>query len=148
MESPFTLFVMDLITDVDDGMLYEFFHYHFSSCCSGNIVLHSSGYSKSCGFVSFESERDQIRALADLQGASGLGKKPLGLSLAKIKLLQIHGMGVTCSVTCQSRFDNMRRWIEDAKCQALAFAPDTNNNLDGHFPLWLFGCFFQRLFVM
>lgn len=39
-----------------------------------------------CGFVSFESEREQRQALAELQGASGLGKKPLRLSLAANKL--------------------------------------------------------------
>ncbi|XP_067268382.1 tRNA selenocysteine 1-associated protein 1 isoform X1 [Chanodichthys erythropterus] len=84
--STFSLFVSDLTPDVDDGMLYEFFNFHFSSCCSGKIVLDSSGYSKCCGFVSFESEREQRRALAELQGASGLGKKPLRLSLAANKL--------------------------------------------------------------
>lgn len=84
--STFSLFVSDLTPDVDDGMLYEFFHYRFSSCCSGKIVLDSNGYSKCCGFVSFESERDQRRALAELQGAIGLGKKTLRLSLATNKL--------------------------------------------------------------
>lgn len=112
--STFSLFVSDLTPDVDDGMLYEFFNFHFSSCCSGKIVLDSSGYSKwdlmnkflsnvflfipvhflllvpvvcrCCGFVSFESEREQRQALAELQGASGLGKKPLRLSLAANKL--------------------------------------------------------------
>ncbi|XP_050993072.1 tRNA selenocysteine 1-associated protein 1 isoform X4 [Labeo rohita] len=57
---------------------------HGDSC--GKIVLDSSGYSKCCGFVSFESEREQKRALAELQGASGLGKKRLRLSLAANKL--------------------------------------------------------------
>ncbi|XP_057211673.1 tRNA selenocysteine 1-associated protein 1 [Triplophysa rosa] len=84
--STFCLFVSDLTPDVDDGMLYEFFHYRFSSCCSGKIVLYNNGYSKCCGFVSFESERDQRRALAELQGAIGLGKKTLRLSLATNKL--------------------------------------------------------------
>ncbi|XP_026145954.1 tRNA selenocysteine 1-associated protein 1 [Carassius auratus] len=84
--STFSLFVSDLTPDVDDGMLYEFFHYHFPSCCSGKIVLDSGGYSKCCGFVSFESEREQKRALAELQGVSGLGRKPLRLSLATKKL--------------------------------------------------------------
>ncbi|XP_048057934.1 tRNA selenocysteine 1-associated protein 1 isoform X3 [Megalobrama amblycephala] len=44
------------------------------------------GESRCCGFVSFESEREQRRALAELQGACGLGKKPLRLSLAANKL--------------------------------------------------------------
>lgn len=84
--STFSLFVSDLTPDVDDGMLYEFFHYHFSSCSSGKIVLDSSGHSKCCGFVSFDSEREQRRALADLQGTSGLGKKALRLSLASSRV--------------------------------------------------------------
>ncbi|XP_043072892.1 tRNA selenocysteine 1-associated protein 1 isoform X1 [Puntigrus tetrazona] len=84
--STFSLFVSDLTPEVDDGMLYEFFHYHFSSCCSGKIILDSNGYSKCCGFVSFESEREQRRALAELQGASGLGRKTLRLSMAANKL--------------------------------------------------------------
>ncbi|KAK7139053.1 hypothetical protein R3I93_016239 [Phoxinus phoxinus] len=81
----FSLFVSDLTPDVDDGMLYEFFNFHFSSCCNGKIVLDSNGYTKCCGFVSFESEREQRQALAELQGASGLGKKHLRLSLAANK---------------------------------------------------------------
>ncbi|NP_001018445.1 tRNA selenocysteine 1-associated protein 1 [Danio rerio] len=84
--STFSLFVSDLTPDVDDGMLYEFFHYHFSSCCSGKIVLDANGHSKCCGFVSFESEREQKRALVDLQGATGLGKKALRLSLASSRV--------------------------------------------------------------
>nr|XP_055076245.1 tRNA selenocysteine 1-associated protein 1 [Misgurnus anguillicaudatus] len=87
--STFSLFVSDLTADVDDGMLYEFFHYHFSSCCGGKIIRDGDGYSKCCGFVSFESERDQRRALADLQGAVGLGKKTLRLSLATNKLKKV-----------------------------------------------------------
>lgn len=39
-----------------------------------------------CGFVSFDSEREQRRALADLQGTSGLGKKALRLSLASSRV--------------------------------------------------------------
>ncbi|KAG1947463.1 RNA-binding (RRM/RBD/RNP motifs) family protein [Pimephales promelas] len=84
--STFSLFVSDLTPDVDDGMLYEFFNFHFSSCCNGKIVLDSKGDSKCCGFVSFESEREQRQALAALQGASGLGKKHIRLSLAANKL--------------------------------------------------------------
>ncbi|TRY95975.1 hypothetical protein DNTS_026800 [Danionella cerebrum] len=83
--STFNLFVSDLTPDVDDGMLYEFFHFHFPSCCSGKIILDTSGYSKCCGFVSFESEVEQRRALVKLQGASGLGMKPLRLKLAECK---------------------------------------------------------------
>ncbi|KAI4895323.1 hypothetical protein NFI96_031117 [Prochilodus magdalenae] len=81
----FSLFVSDLSPDVDDGMLYEFFCIHFPSCCSGKIVLNSEGYSKCCGFVSFTSQRDHRRALAEFQGAVGLGKKPLRLHLATSK---------------------------------------------------------------
>ncbi|XP_072531550.1 tRNA selenocysteine 1-associated protein 1 [Salminus brasiliensis] len=81
----FSLFVSDLTPDVDDGMLYEFFCNHFPSCCVGKIVLDSKGYSKCCGFVSFTSQREQTRALAEFQGAVGLGKKPLRLNLATSK---------------------------------------------------------------
>uniref|UniRef100_A0A4W4EZK9 tRNA selenocysteine 1-associated protein 1 n=1 Tax=Electrophorus electricus TaxID=8005 RepID=A0A4W4EZK9_ELEEL len=82
----FSLFVSDLTPDVDDGMLYEFFCNHFPSCYGGKIVLDSEGYSKCCGFVSFTSQRDQKRALAEFQGAVGLGKRALRLSLACNKL--------------------------------------------------------------
>ncbi|KAK1785439.1 hypothetical protein P4O66_018805, partial [Electrophorus voltai] len=82
----FSLFVSDLTPDVDDGMLYEFFCNHFPSCYGGKIVLDSEGYSKCCGFVSFTNQRDQKRALAEFQGAVGLGKRALRLSLACNKL--------------------------------------------------------------
>ncbi|XP_007253168.3 tRNA selenocysteine 1-associated protein 1 isoform X1 [Astyanax mexicanus] len=81
----FSLFVSDLTPDVDDGMLYEFFCNHFPSCCGGKIVLDTEGYSKCCGFVSFTSQREQMRALAEFQGAVGLGKKPLRIDLATSK---------------------------------------------------------------
>lgn len=59
-----------------DGFLGVFFP--SADCCCL--------YCRCCGFVSFESEREQKRALAELQGASGLGRKPLRLSLAAKKL--------------------------------------------------------------
>lgn len=81
----FSLFVGDLTTEVDDGMLYEFFYNRYPSCRGGKVVLDSMGNSKGCGFVQFPDERLQKRALDECQGAVGLGGKPLRLSLAANK---------------------------------------------------------------
>ncbi|XP_053719660.1 tRNA selenocysteine 1-associated protein 1-like isoform X1 [Synchiropus splendidus] len=78
----FSLFVGDLTPEVDDGMLYEFFYNRYPSCRGGKVVLDSLGNSKGCGFVQFPDERLQKRALDECQGATGLGSKPLRLSLA------------------------------------------------------------------
>ncbi|XP_076865802.1 tRNA selenocysteine 1-associated protein 1 [Brachyhypopomus gauderio] len=102
----FSLFVSDLTPDVDDGMLYEFFCNHFPSCYGGKIVLDSEGYSKCCGFVSFSCQREQKRALVEFQGAAGLGKKPLRLSLA-----------------C-----NKSNKKQPTESQSLDFYPETNNS--------------------
>ncbi|XP_030644308.1 tRNA selenocysteine 1-associated protein 1 [Chanos chanos] len=82
----FSLYVGNLTPEVDDGMLYEFFYDRFPSCRSGKIVLDSRGYSKCCGFVEFQSQRDQKRALVECQGTFGLGKLPLKISVAVSKL--------------------------------------------------------------
>ena len=44
--------------------------------------MDASGYPKGYGFVRFLDEREQQSALANMQGASGLGAKPIKVSSA------------------------------------------------------------------
>jgi len=69
------------------------------------VVLDSNGKSRGYGFVRFASETDQQTALIEMQGYSGVNKKPLRISLATPKrsvwlniLLPFHC--VECSI-CQ-----------------------------------------------
>ncbi|XP_041069636.1 tRNA selenocysteine 1-associated protein 1-like isoform X3 [Carcharodon carcharias] len=78
----YSLFVGDLTPEVDDGMLYEFFVEKYPTCRGGKVVLDTLGNSKGYGFVKFSDEAEQKRALAECQGAIGVGGKALRLSVA------------------------------------------------------------------
>ncbi|XP_072884567.1 tRNA selenocysteine 1-associated protein 1-like isoform X3 [Hemitrygon akajei] len=78
----YSLFVGDLTPEVDDGMLYEFFVEKYPTCRGGKVVLDNLGNSKGYGFVKFSDEAEQKRALAECQGAIGIGGKALRLSVA------------------------------------------------------------------
>ncbi|XP_048850436.1 tRNA selenocysteine 1-associated protein 1-like isoform X4 [Brienomyrus brachyistius] len=82
----FSLFIGDLSTEVDDGMLYDFFLSRYPSCQGAKVLLDTLGNSRGCGFVQFPSQCDQKRALMECQGTRGLGARPLRLSLATSKI--------------------------------------------------------------
>merc|ERR1712029_1321824 len=46
------------------------------------VVLDTTGYSKGYGFIRFLEERGQQGALPNMMGASGLGTKPIKVSMA------------------------------------------------------------------
>ena len=46
------------------------------------VVLDTTGYSKGYGFIRFLEEREQQSALSNMMGATGLGTKPLKVSMA------------------------------------------------------------------
>ena len=47
-----------------------------------SVVLDTTGYSKGYGFIRFLEEREQQSALSNMMGATGLGTKPLKVSMA------------------------------------------------------------------
>ena len=49
------------------------------------VVLDESGFSKGYGFVRFGSESEQQHALANMTGESGVGSKPIKVSMANQK---------------------------------------------------------------
>ena len=51
------------------------------------VVLDTAGFSKGYGFIRFGCEKEQQTALASMMGASGLGMKPIRVSLYKNQTL-------------------------------------------------------------
>lgn len=81
-ERDFSIWVGDLSPDVDDLELYKFFSARYQSVRSCKVVLDTTGYSKGYGFIRFLEEREQQSALSNMMGATGLGTKPLKVSMA------------------------------------------------------------------
>uniref|UniRef100_UPI00358E3741 tRNA selenocysteine 1-associated protein 1-like isoform X2 n=1 Tax=Myxine glutinosa TaxID=7769 RepID=UPI00358E3741 len=78
----FSLYIGDLTQDVDDYQLYEFFAQRYTSCQAGKVVLDNLGNSRGFGFVRFGEEQEQKVALEEMQGAMGLGGKPIRINPA------------------------------------------------------------------
>ena len=57
------------------------------------VVLDESGFSKGYGFVRFGSESEQQHALANMTGESGVGSKPIKVSMANQKSRAAAGGG-------------------------------------------------------
>ncbi|XP_052777610.1 tRNA selenocysteine 1-associated protein 1-like isoform X2 [Mya arenaria] len=81
----FSLFVGDLSDEVDDFILFRAFVKKYPSCLTAKVVLDSRGHTKGYGFVRFSEETDQQKALIEMQHTSGIGRKPIRVSLATPK---------------------------------------------------------------
>merc|ERR1712098_560929 len=81
-EKNHSIWVGDLTPEIDDLQLYRFFSARFQSIVSAKVVLDDSGFSKGFGFIRFSNETEQQTALTSMMGVSGLGGKPLKVSLA------------------------------------------------------------------
>lgn len=77
-----SIWVGDLDQDIDDLQLYKFFSARFQTIISAKVVLEESGESKGFGFVRFNDETEQQTALTSMQGISGLGTRPIKVSIA------------------------------------------------------------------
>ncbi|MBN3291289.1 TSAP1 protein, partial [Polypterus senegalus] len=108
----YSVFVGDLTSDVDDGMLYEFFLSRYPSCRGGKVVLDHLGNSRGCGFVKFMDESEQKRVLEECQGILGLGGKPLRLSLAKASKICPTSMGYlqTCDYNYNQYYEQYQNY--------------------------------------
>nr|ACO12537.1 tRNA selenocysteine-associated protein 1 [Lepeophtheirus salmonis]ADD24564.1 tRNA selenocysteine 1-associated protein 1 [Lepeophtheirus salmonis] len=87
-EKDSSIWVGDLTPDVDDLTLFKFFSSRFQSIKSAKVVLDQSGFSKGYGFIRFGNEQEQQSALISMMGVSGLGAKPIKVSLAIPKAKQ------------------------------------------------------------
>lgn len=81
----FSVFVGDLTEDVDDLLLYSTFSKRYPSCRLAKVVLNEEGASRGYGFVRFEDQDEQKRAMIEMQGHRGLGGKPIRVSPAQHK---------------------------------------------------------------
>lgn len=80
-----SIWVGDLSPDVDDFALYQFFTQRYQTVRCAKVVLDESGFSKGYGFVRFGLESEQQHALANMTGESGVGSKPIKVSMANQK---------------------------------------------------------------
>ncbi|KAJ1200519.1 hypothetical protein NDU88_004342 [Pleurodeles waltl] len=78
----YSIFVGDLSLEVDDFQLYYFFLSKYPSCRGGKVVTDTLGNSRGYGFVKFGDFEEHKRALKECHLKTGLGTKPLRLSLA------------------------------------------------------------------
>ncbi|KAI1902159.1 hypothetical protein AGOR_G00041830 [Albula goreensis] len=78
----YSIFVGDLSSEVDDAQLHQFFAKKYTSCKSGKVVTDPYGNSRGYGFVKFSDEKEQKKALEECQYATGLGGKPIRISIA------------------------------------------------------------------
>ncbi|KAH9523665.1 tRNA selenocysteine 1-associated protein 1 [Bulinus truncatus] len=81
----FSLYVGDLSWNIDDYDLFSFFQKRYKSVRGAKVVLDQNGKSKGFGFIRFSEESDQQRALIEMQHMTGLGRRPIKVSLASIK---------------------------------------------------------------
>ncbi|KAL5021230.1 hypothetical protein ScPMuIL_000385 [Solemya velum] len=86
IENEYSLYVGDLSDDVDDYILYYAFARRYRSCRSAKVVLEQNGHSKGYGFVRFTEDADQQRALVEMQHMTGIGRKPIRVSMATPKM--------------------------------------------------------------
>jgi len=84
-ETDTSIWVGDLSPDVDDYALYQFFTQRYQSVRCAKVVLDESGFSKGYGFVRFGMESEQHHALSNMTGESGVGSKPIKVSMANQK---------------------------------------------------------------
>jgi len=81
----FSLFVGGLSEEVDDNLLYRTFSTFFPTVSYAKVVTDNAGVSKGFGFVRFDTEESQQKALIEMQGYKGCGLSPLRVSLALSK---------------------------------------------------------------
>jgi len=81
-EKNHSIWVGDLTPEIDDLQLYRFFSARFQSIVSAKVVLDDTGFSKGFGFIRFGNEQEQQTAMTSMMGVTGLGGKPIKVSIA------------------------------------------------------------------
>lgn len=86
-ETSFSIFVGNLPLNVDRSTLYHTFHEKYPSVTCARVMHDTaSGVSKGYGFVIFSDEKEQQRAMIEMQGQY-CGERPMRLNTAKRKTL-------------------------------------------------------------
>jgi len=85
-EKNFSVWVGDLTPEVDDLQLYQFFSKRFQYLISAKVILDERGLSRGYGFIRFNNEVEQQTAMTSMNGMSGLGGKPIKVSVAVNKI--------------------------------------------------------------
>ncbi|CAN0852348.1 Polyadenylate-binding protein RBP45B [Linum grandiflorum] len=81
----FTIFVGDLAADVTDYTLQETFRVHYPSVKGAKVVIDRlTGRTKGYGFVRFNDEGEQMRAMTEMNGAF-CSSRPMRLGVASNK---------------------------------------------------------------
>lgn len=101
----YSLFVGDLTEDVDDLILYSHFHTHYKNLRGAKVVVDENGKSRGYGFVRFTCEKDQQKALVEMQHYTGIGRKPIRVSLATPKKTQAGMTGGTYTASTSAGYD-------------------------------------------
>ncbi|CAN1353832.1 Polyadenylate-binding protein RBP45B [Linum perenne] len=81
----YTIFVGDLAADVTDYMLQETFRVHYPSVKGAKVVIDRlTGRTKGYGFVRFNDEGEQMRAMTEMNGAF-CSSRPMRIGVASNK---------------------------------------------------------------
>ncbi|CAD5111248.1 DgyrCDS576 [Dimorphilus gyrociliatus] len=120
----YSVFVGDLTEDVDDLLLYSTFSKRYPSCRLAKVVLNEEGHSRGYGFVRFEDQDEQKRAMIEMQGHRGLGGKPIRVSPAQ------HKKATTTKPNVSSQ---EQQWIQQQEEQQAAF---TNSMAEQYVQMW------------
>lgn len=89
-QQDYSLYVSELSDDVTDSVLFQAFSRKYPSCVSAKVVCDQQRRSRGFGFVKFTDEKDQQVALIEMQGASGIGRRHIRISLATPRRMQHH----------------------------------------------------------
>lgn len=117
-----SVFVGDLDATVTDDKLEDFFSKRYRSVKGAKIMWEERGFSRGYGFVRFSCETEMKRALVEMQGAQGLGNKPIRVSVATPKGKTADGSSTLSSAVTTSSttaMDTYTQWMQ----QQQAYAP-------------------------
>lgn len=78
----YSLFVGDLDPGISDDMLLDFFRVKYPSVRAAKVCFDERGYPKGYGFVRFYNETEINQAVTEMQGARGLGERPIKVNRA------------------------------------------------------------------
>lgn len=108
-----SIFVGDLDASVTDDRLEDFFSKRYRSVKGAKLMWDESGFSRGYGFVRFSDEVEMKRALIEMQGAQGLGSKPIRVSIAtpKSKTDTSSSSLTATNTTSATAMDTYTQWL-------------------------------------
>jgi hypothetical protein len=91
----YNVFVADISRDVTSQQLIEFFQQNYKSIRYAKVVEDEEGASKGYGFIRFMDEQERDLCLVEMDGAMGLGRKPLTIKPALAPRTRVPAMPVS-----------------------------------------------------